>query len=181
MNRNRKAKPNLICLLMVALVLMFSGRRIEADFTFGVAENLGPTINTPMHEIEPGLSRDSLSLYFSRCQPDGSGVVEAWVAQRPTKYDPWDDPVSIGPWVDTAAGVTAIVNRIVKEVVMDDLLFIFDIFLGAITHDHVINALPCAAGYFWILLDYMKVILKCPLPVKFVVITCTEFFCDIVI
>ena len=85
-----------------------------ADFVFGTPTNLGPAINSTMHDWDQGLSRDGLSLCFSRVQLDWAGVSETWVAQRATRYDLWDDPVSLGPWLDTAASTTANAAAVVE-------------------------------------------------------------------
>jgi hypothetical protein len=104
MNKTRKTQEILIYALVAVGVLVAPSRDAKADFTFGVVENLGPTINTSLNEHDPGLSQDGLSLCFWRYQPDYSGLGEGFVARRATRSDIWGDPVSFGLLTDTASG-----------------------------------------------------------------------------
>jgi len=101
MNRNRKTKRILICVLVVAGVLLATGRNVNADFVFGEPENLGPAINTPSWERFPRVSADGLCLHFLRA-PEYVGNAEVWMATRITKRDPWDTAVHL-EWVNMAA------------------------------------------------------------------------------
>ncbi|MGD8500437.1 MAG: hypothetical protein PVJ86_07300 [Phycisphaerales bacterium] len=114
MNRNTKTNRILTYALVAAGVLQIAARSVKADFVFGTPENLGPAINSPMHDCDPGLSWDGLSLCFVRLPLDGSGDPEQWVAQRATPYDAWGDPVSLGPWVGSAAGTVTLFNAVVE-------------------------------------------------------------------
>jgi len=107
MNRRRKTEGMVICKLLTLGFLLAPADRAGADFAFGTPTNLGPLINTPLHETDPGLSRDGLRLYVAQWTLDWSGNPEIWIAQRVTEDDPWDDLASLGPWVLTAAGTTA--------------------------------------------------------------------------
>jgi len=83
MNRNRKTKGILNCVLVAASVFLVAGGNAKADFVFGIPENLGPGINGPGFESSAGISTDGLSFYFGR------DIVELWVSTRATKDDPW--------------------------------------------------------------------------------------------
>lgn len=80
---------------------------IDADW--GAPVNLGPTVNTWADEISPCISADGLQLYFSGyirpeyTRPGGYGIADLWVTTRPTKDDPWEEPVNLGPTVNTSA------------------------------------------------------------------------------
>ena len=78
MNRKRR---NLI--LVLAATIMFGGQQVDADFTFGTPENLGPTVNTPAWERFPRISADGLCLNFLRA-PEYAGNAEVWMATRAT-------------------------------------------------------------------------------------------------
>ena len=110
MNLKRKTQ-----ILIVVTITIIVGRKAHADFVFGEPENLGPTINTAMHEIDPGISWDNLSISFQRGQPDWSGFIEAWIAQRTTKYDPWNDAVNLGPWEDNQGSKDAVILKAMVE------------------------------------------------------------------
>ena len=76
---------------------------------WGPAVNLGDQVNSPYSEMDPSISADGLSLYFSDphnqmgfgsprpggfAPGDGGNV---WVVTRPTVNDPWSAPVNLGP------------------------------------------------------------------------------------
>ena len=101
MNRNRTAKEILICTLAIVSILLIVGRNAKADFIFGTAENLGPTVNSSSWDVSPCLSSDGLSLYFQSNRPGGSGSHDIWVTTRETLDDPWGEPVNLGPTVNS--------------------------------------------------------------------------------
>jgi hypothetical protein len=76
--------------------------RVTTDDDWGEPVNLGPTINTPVGEYGVSISYDGLSLYFDTRQPGASGAVDdLWVATRTTTNDDWNNPVSLGPMVNS--------------------------------------------------------------------------------
>jgi hypothetical protein len=82
--------------------------RPKMDAAWGPAVNLGPSVNSHYSEVDPSISSDGLSLYFSdpysglglgtaRPGPfpaDDLGYV--WVITRATVDDPWSTPVNLG-------------------------------------------------------------------------------------
>jgi Tol biopolymer transport system component len=81
-------------------------RANESD-DWGTPVNLGPVVNSPVHEITPSLSSDGLELYFSGFtspfRPGGQGNADIWVTTRPTKNDAWGDPVNLGSVVNSSS------------------------------------------------------------------------------
>ena len=69
--------------------------------------NLGSVVNSPFVDGGPGLSKDSLSLYFHSNRPGGIGDTDIWVSQRSSTDDPWAPPVNLGPIVNTSFAETA--------------------------------------------------------------------------
>lgn len=63
--------------------------------------NLGAVVNSSLLEGSPRLSPDGLSLYFSSNRPLGSGEFNIWVTQRDCESCPWQDPVPLGPNINT--------------------------------------------------------------------------------
>jgi Tol biopolymer transport system component len=61
--------------------------------------NLGPTINSQYGDGVPSISTDGLELYFNS---DRSGNYDIWVTRRATKGDTWEEPVKLGPTVNTS-------------------------------------------------------------------------------
>jgi hypothetical protein len=61
-----------------------------SGFLFGIAENLGPPVNSPDlsdYEWGPRVHFGGLSITIHR---NFEGESERWVYTRPSKYDPWD-------------------------------------------------------------------------------------------
>jgi Tol biopolymer transport system component len=89
MNRNRKTKQILICGLVVASVVLITGRDANADFVFGTPRSLGATVNTSFHEAATGISPDGLSLFLDS---NRSGWFDIWVTTRAKTDDDWGSP-----------------------------------------------------------------------------------------
>jgi hypothetical protein len=83
--------------------------RSSTTAQWGAPENLGTQVNSAYSEVDPSISSDGLSLYFSdphdglgfgRPRPGGfaaAGLGNVWVVTRPTVHDPWSAPVNLGP------------------------------------------------------------------------------------
>src|SRR3989442_1185646 len=80
-----------------------------ANSEWSAPVNLGPVVNSSSNEQNATLARDGLSLYFSSNRPGGSGPLDIWVAHRADPNDDfaWEDPVPMGPGVNTAAAEQA--------------------------------------------------------------------------
>ncbi len=87
--------------IVLVLALSMVVEVADADFTFGTSTNLGPTINSSYGEAVPSISADGLELYFSSDRPGGSGDSDIWVTTRPTTKDDWEEPVNLGPTVNS--------------------------------------------------------------------------------
>jgi len=75
--------------------------RSSRNDPWGQAVNAGPKINTSAGDGGPWISPDGLELYFDSGRPGGYGISDIYVARRATKNDPWDDPVNLGPMVNS--------------------------------------------------------------------------------
>jgi predicted secreted protein len=64
--------------------------------------NLGAIVNSSAFEGEQDISADGLCLVFSGDRPGGSGGADIWVTRRATINDPWDNPVNLGPKVNSS-------------------------------------------------------------------------------
>jgi len=70
--------------------------------------NLGPPVNTSASEFCTGISADELSLFlstgvFGTARPGGAGGGDLWVSTRSTKDEPWQEPVNLGPTINSWA------------------------------------------------------------------------------
>jgi len=69
---------------------------------WGIPMNLGPTINTSGYDYSPWITPDGLELYFISDRPGGFGTDDIWVSQRESSNDPWQEPVNLGPVVNSS-------------------------------------------------------------------------------
>ena len=97
MFRNKKTT-----LLLLAVVLALIVEVVNADFTLGEPENLGPTVNSTADEFSLSISADGLILVFSSNRPGGSGRTDLWMTTRQTASDPWPEPVNLGPTINSS-------------------------------------------------------------------------------
>jgi len=92
------------CLIIVATFIIASCGNANADFTFGTATNLGPTVNSSSDDAIAHTSPDGLELYFYSERPGGYGSGDLYVARRQTTHDDWGPPVNLGPTVNSPRG-----------------------------------------------------------------------------
>jgi len=75
--------------------------RETKDDEWGTPVNLGAPVNSSDHEAGPNISADGLSIYFLSTRPGGSGVQDLWMTTRETVDSPWNEPVNLGPTVNS--------------------------------------------------------------------------------
>jgi len=100
MNRNRKTRSILICVLVAAGILLIISRGAKADFVFGESENSEPPINTPYNDGTTYISPDGLELYFTSDRAGGSGGYDIWVTTRASISESLGEPVNLGSIVN---------------------------------------------------------------------------------
>ncbi len=71
---------------------------------WGEPQNLGAVVNSPAYDAAPCISSDGLMLFFHSERTGGYGNHDIWVARRKTPDDPWEEPVNLGPLVNTSLG-----------------------------------------------------------------------------
>lgn len=93
----------ILALTAVPMAALFSAQDQEfSDWSAPV--NIGPPVNTTLAEIGPFLSKDGLSLYYTRtASAGGFGGEDLWVSQRASTDDPWGNPQNLGASINTAA------------------------------------------------------------------------------
>jgi hypothetical protein len=86
--------------------LYVSTRETVLD-TWGEALNLGLVVNTSFDDVNPSITADGLSLFFSDWdgnnrppRPGGLGQSDIWMTQRASLSEPWISPVNLGPQVN---------------------------------------------------------------------------------
>jgi serine/threonine protein kinase/Tol biopolymer transport system component len=81
--------------------LWVSTRAAVSDL-WGTPENLGPTVNSSADDSFPSISSDGISLFFDSSRIGGHGHYDLWVTTRKSKDDTWEDPVNLGPTVNSS-------------------------------------------------------------------------------
>ncbi len=92
--------------LVLVLVLCMAAKVANADFAFGEPTNLGPSVNTSSRDGLSCTSADGLSLFFASQRSGGHGGWDLWFTTRATTEDPWEDPVNLGPTVNSSSWET---------------------------------------------------------------------------
>jgi len=69
---------------------------------WGPPVNVGPKVNSSYGDVGPWISPDGLELYFYSWRPGGYGNSDIWVTRRATTNEPWEQPVNVGPVVNSA-------------------------------------------------------------------------------
>lgn len=80
---------------------LYLAMRPSIEDSWGEPVNLGPTVNSSYYEIDPDVSTDGLSLFFSSNRPGGYGSFDIWLTKRATTQDDWGEPVNLGPAVNS--------------------------------------------------------------------------------
>jgi len=93
-------------LLNLILALAMGTEVTQADFIFGTPTNLGPLVNTSSRDGLACTSTDGLTLYYSSQRPGGYGGWDLWLTTRMTTEDPWEEPVNLGPTVNSSSWET---------------------------------------------------------------------------
>ena len=75
--------------------------RPTKDGPWSPPQNLGTTINSSGFDMTPYISADGLMLFFSSDWDVGYPHDDIWVARRKTQNDPWQEPVKLGPSINT--------------------------------------------------------------------------------
>jgi len=96
-------RMSLWLVVFVAAMVLSSGIA-KGEIVMSEPINLGPVINDATDMQECDFSHDGLELYFSTGRPGGYGLKDIWVAKRETVNSPWQEPVNLGPVVNSSAG-----------------------------------------------------------------------------
>jgi len=74
---------------------------------WGEAVNLGPIVNTSFDDVNPSITADGLSLFFSDWDGNnrpprsgGFGQCDIWMTQRASLSEPWSSPINLGPQIN---------------------------------------------------------------------------------
>ena len=76
-------------------------RRSSRSSPFAAPRNLGPMLNSPANDCEPGISKDGLTLLIESDRSGGMGGPDVWISTRTTRSQPFGKPVNLGRGVNT--------------------------------------------------------------------------------
>jgi serine/threonine protein kinase len=82
-------------------------KRETTNDVWGPFTNLGGVVNSAYQESFPCISPDGLELFFSGreeelSRPGGYGKADLWVTRRAARNDPWEEPVNLGPVINSS-------------------------------------------------------------------------------
>jgi len=82
---------------------IYVSRRASITDAWGEPERVPPPVSSPFFDITPSISLDGLDLYFAsnRPGPFSPPWPDLWVSHRASVHDPWEEPVNLGPGVNT--------------------------------------------------------------------------------
>jgi hypothetical protein len=104
-------------------------------------ENLGSGVNSSYHDMSPCLSPDGLLLLFSgyhtgQGRPGGFGGSDIWMTRRTTTSDSWQEPINLGPKVNSAA------HEIIPRISPDGSMLYFTTFVDGIWDNWHVPIVP---------------------------------------
>jgi hypothetical protein len=87
---------------------LWVSKRSAINDPWGEPVNLGPIVNSTAVEGGVKISSDSLVLFFSGDIADpyrsgGFGLSDIWMTTRATRVDEWNEPVNLGPLVNSSS------------------------------------------------------------------------------
>ncbi len=87
-----------------AAIVLGGGEHGKAEIIMTKPTSVGPVINDATDVQECDFSHDGLELYYASKRPGGYGSWDIWVAKRETLESAWQEPVNLGPAVNSSAG-----------------------------------------------------------------------------
>jgi hypothetical protein len=78
--------------------------QMRPDGTFTPGTPVAELNTAGFNDQMPNVSRDGLEVVFVSDRTGGAGLLDIYVATRPTTADPWSSPMNLGPAVNTSAG-----------------------------------------------------------------------------
>ena len=88
-------------LVVLAILVPLQVETAKTFSEWSAPVNLGPVVNSAFEEFLPEMSKDGRSLYFSSNRPGPFGGEDLWVSRRATRDDAWDEPMNLGPNINT--------------------------------------------------------------------------------
>jgi len=87
---------------------IYVARRTTTSDEWETPINLGEVVNSSTHDINPSMSGNGLWLFFSDYpgstpRQGGFGSGDIWMSMRASILDPWEEPVNLGPVVNSPA------------------------------------------------------------------------------
>jgi beta-lactamase regulating signal transducer with metallopeptidase domain len=81
---------------------LYVSTRATIEEEWGPAINLGPKVNSKVHDWGPSISTDGLELFFhADGERGGVGGYDIWVTTRSATNEEWGEPMNLGPTINS--------------------------------------------------------------------------------
>jgi len=104
MKKQGNDKTKAVCRIVIFGIPIAGATSTEAEIIVSEPANLGPVIDDAADVQESDFSHDGLELYLSSARPGGYGSYDIGVSKRETLNSPWQEPVNLGPNMNSSAG-----------------------------------------------------------------------------
>jgi hypothetical protein len=101
MKLSNYTKIRLLLVAFAAVIVLCVGST-KAEIIVGKPTNPGPLVNNDRDVQECDISHDGLELYYAANRTGGYGGHDLWVSKRETLDSPWQEPVNLGPLINTS-------------------------------------------------------------------------------
>ncbi len=101
MNGLESLRLRSVWLGVVVCIVVGGEECTKADFFVSKATCVDQVINNGTNTQECSFLHDGLKLYFTNSMPGGYGGHDIWVASRESPNAPWEEPVNLGPSVNS--------------------------------------------------------------------------------
>lgn len=95
-----KSNPGPLWLALASMVIALS-LPAQTFSPWAKVENLGPIVNSTASDSCLFISPSGRSLYFASTRPGGLGLLDLYVTQRADRTQPWGEPKSLGPTMNS--------------------------------------------------------------------------------
>ena len=99
---SRRRLPGGFATALLAVMVCVIPAKGQNFSPWSEAVRVGPPISSPTGDACPFIAKNDLDLYFRSNRPGGYGGWDIYVSHRDSVDDPWEEPINLGPEINTA-------------------------------------------------------------------------------